>query len=259
MAEYEDGGGDAFDDVPDYDDYDGAGDMPPEAEVEVVGSSGATSGTLRSATMVSDTQGLEWLLAGRDGDDKKVTGNAWAGPGSWHFPRTAANAKGGAAAASKGGEENGVKEKKTKRTGPLFDFENLPPFDDADFKLAEKASEICMTSAVTAFNSMLPKDVNYKPQDLARLFMLPQVRCRAIHPCCDHSQTMRADSAGNPTSRAGAQGSTSVPRFASGISQVTMLESWSCVAVFRRKHTWELAGQRTTPTLRSDTQYGWID
>jgi hypothetical protein len=207
VAEYEDGGDEAFDDVPDYDDHDGAGDAPPEAEVETVGSSGATSGILPSATMLSGTQGLDWLLAGRDGHDEKVTGNAWAGPGSWHFPRTAASAKGGVAAASKVGAEGGVKEKKTKRTGPLFDFENLPPIDEADFKLAEKASEICMTSAMTAFNSMLPKDVNYKPQDLARLFTLPQVRCAAVrctlHPVILLTPCMPMD-AGDATSRAAA-------------------------------------------------------
>jgi hypothetical protein len=156
VAEYDDGG-DAFDDVPDYDDG--------SAEDAV----GASLSEAAAESGVS-TQGVEWLKSGGD-----VTGNAWAGPGQWHFPR---------GATMKGGSEDGstVKEKKVKRAGPLFDFENLPVINNDDFKLAEKNSDICMTSAVTAFNSMLPKDVNYKPHDLARLFLLPQVRCRPIHP-----------------------------------------------------------------------------
>ncbi|KAL5865238.1 hypothetical protein ACOSQ3_002752 [Xanthoceras sorbifolium] len=106
--------------------------------------------------------------------------NAWAGPDHWKYRK----AKGGVAVSEDDpAAENGsaVPTKKTrgkKQAGPDIDFskaldEELPDL----FAPPKNPKSLLMPRNRAPCNTMLPEDCHYQPEDLVKLFLLPNVMC----------------------------------------------------------------------------------
>ncbi|XP_038996383.1 condensin complex subunit 2-like isoform X2 [Hibiscus syriacus] len=102
--------------------------------------------------------------------------NAWAGPDHWKYRKT----KGSEDVSN---EENAatLKTKKTrnkKQTEPDIDFTKALDNEVPDiFAPPRNLKSLLLPSSRASCNTKLPEDCHYQPEDLVKLFLLPDVMC----------------------------------------------------------------------------------
>lgn len=104
----------------------------------------------------------------------------WAGASHWRYrapgtlgaKKTAGDNEDDDEEDAGAGTKKRASKSKSKKDATYIDFEDPPELEDASFAPVKKASEITLQT-LQATNTLLPKDLNYEPSELVRLFLRP--------------------------------------------------------------------------------------
>lgn len=102
--------------------------------------------------------------------------NAWAGPEHWKYRKT----KGQEDPAKENGSPILAKNKRNKKQEPDIDFTKALELEsdlDSIFAPPKNPKTLLLPANREPGNTMLPEDCHYQPEDLVKLFLLPNVMC----------------------------------------------------------------------------------
>lgn len=102
--------------------------------------------------------------------------NAWAGPEHWKYRKT----KGPEDPSKENGSPKMAKKNKNKKQEPDIDFTKALELEtdlDIIFAPPKNPKTLLLPTNREPANTMLPEDCHYQPEDLVKLFLLPNVMC----------------------------------------------------------------------------------
>ncbi|KAI3497275.1 hypothetical protein L1887_39768 [Cichorium endivia] len=123
--------------------------------------------------------------------------NAWAGPDHWKYQKP----KGPEVPA----KESGLpflskKPRKKKQVEPDIDFTKALENDIIDpFIPPKNPNSLLLPAKREPYNTMLPEDCHYKPENLVKLFLLPNVLCFGKNRGKRHSESDEVHQEANPS------------------------------------------------------------
>ncbi|KAK3008255.1 hypothetical protein RJ639_014203 [Escallonia herrerae] len=100
--------------------------------------------------------------------------NSWAGPDHWKYRK----AKGSVDSTKENGSPLTIKKAKNKKAEVEIDFTKALDNDSSDiFAPPKNPKSLLLPAKRELSNTTLPEDCHYQPEDLVKLFLLPNVMC----------------------------------------------------------------------------------